>query len=132
MQLPFFGKSKAGNSSASSSIITLKECCQVETEEDLFHESISGFLQEQMGTIAIQEGNNSKKPQKKRKRVVFTDEIQIVETYSAKEYDRKGDFMMRPLAPHVINAIKRELNEFKGEMQIHPESRKYTQFYRFC
>jgi hypothetical protein len=132
MQFSFFLKGKEANSAT----ITLKECPRQEfSDEDLFHESISGFLEESMDIFSIQETNSESRATKtdcKKKRVAFTDEIHIVTTYSSQEYNRKGEFLSKPLTPQIVNAIKRELNEFKKEMKIHKDSQKYTQFYRLC
>ena len=133
MQFSFFSKAKEATSPSRTATVTLKACPQQETSQDLFHESISGFLEERMDTFGIQEANaGGKQASKKRKSVTFSEEIIFAATYSSKEYNRKGEFLVRPLTPQIVNAIKRELNEFKREMKIHSESQKYTQFYQLC
>lgn len=65
---------------------------------------------------------------KSKKLVIFCEDVNVCQTYSREEYERKGEFM-KSLTPSSAALIKFELNEFKREMPVHEESRKNTQFY---
>lgn len=63
-------------------------------------------------------------------RVKFSSKIILYETYDEFEYDRHPDISTcNQLTPQLAQMIKAELNELKGEMDVHEESRCYTQFF---
>ena len=63
-------------------------------------------------------------------RLSFNKLVEVCETHGAQEYDRSNiDFIAKSLNPALVLAIKKELNEIKGEMIIHKDSRLNTQFY---
>ncbi|EPZ33506.1 hypothetical protein ROZALSC1DRAFT_28144 [Rozella allomycis CSF55] len=66
----------------------------------------------------------------KRQRLNFSKEIFIGETHHPDDYERQGDFVAKQLTPALAAMIKAELNEMKADMDVHEESKKYTQFYR--
>ncbi|ORY91084.1 hypothetical protein BCR43DRAFT_498484 [Syncephalastrum racemosum] len=69
---------------------------------------------------------------KKAGRLQFCPTIQVHETFSSSEYDRRCDnnATCQKLTPLLAMKIKQELNEFKlSEMEIHTESRQYTHFF---
>ena len=59
--------------------------------------------------------------------IKFNDYVEVTE---AEMYDRKGDKPWTKLTPTDKAMIRKELNEFKETMNVHPESRKYTRFHR--
>lgn len=68
-----------------------------------------------------------------KKRVIqFCTTVQVHETFSANDYDRRCDAnaTCQKLTPLSVMKIKQELNEYKlTEMEVHVESRQYTQFF---
>ena len=63
--------------------------------------------------------------------VTFKDTVEQLCTFSREEYDRGCcDFVARSLTPAIALAIKRELNEVKQEMPVHPDSASHTQLYK--
>lgn len=63
------------------------------------------------------------------KHISFNCKVMVSETYSEEDYQRKGDYVAKVLTPELAFMIKNELNTFKAEMEIHEESRQFTQFY---
>lgn len=66
------------------------------------------------------------------RRIQFCTTIQIHETFSAGDYDRRCDnnATCQKLTPMMAMKIKQELNEYKlSEMEVHVESRQYTHFF---
>lgn len=63
-----------------------------------------------------------------RKQCRFSDIISIGETWSSREYER-GSLAPAPLTPLLAYLIRIELNEVKAQMDIHQDSRHYTQFF---
>ncbi|RCK60867.1 hypothetical protein Cantr_08316 [Candida viswanathii] len=62
--------------------------------------------------------------------VRFSSRIILYDTYNEEEYDRHPDTATcNQLTPMLAQQIKEELNTFKGEMDIHVESRCYTHFF---
>ncbi|KAI9311001.1 hypothetical protein BX666DRAFT_2032491 [Dichotomocladium elegans] len=67
-----------------------------------------------------------------RRRLYFCPTIQVHETFAAGEYDRRTDSnaTCQKMTPVLAMRIKQELNEYKlTEMQVHDDSRKFTQFF---
>lgn len=63
-------------------------------------------------------------------RVKFSSKIILYETYDEFEYDRHPDVSTCSLlTPQLAQMIKAELNELKTEMEVHEDSRCYTQFF---
>ena len=84
--------------------------------------------------LAVHKAGASSMPQLgngHRRRLQFTLERSTVhETWHKAEYERGGvESIAKALTPEIATQIKRELNEVKREMEIHEESRQYTQFY---
>ena len=64
------------------------------------------------------------------RRVKFSSKVLLYETYSEFEYDRNPDISTcNQLTPQLAQMIKAELNELKSTMEVHEESRCYTQFF---
>lgn len=74
---------------------------------------------------------NSSKP---KKAVRFTlDQVRETPTWSKHEYDRSSsDYFLNQFDMKTNHSIRqrvyRELNELKMEMEVHPESRRFTAF----
>ncbi|KAI9274514.1 hypothetical protein BDA99DRAFT_497769 [Phascolomyces articulosus] len=67
-----------------------------------------------------------------RSRLQFCPTIQVHETFTAAEYDRRCDSnaTCQKLTPLLAMKIKQELNEFKlTDMEVHVDSRQYTHFF---
>ncbi|KAG1473260.1 hypothetical protein G6F56_001053 [Rhizopus delemar] len=67
-----------------------------------------------------------------KRRIKFCSSFQVHETFSASDYDRRCDpnATCQKVTPMLVMKIKQELNEYKlTEMDVHVESRQYTQFY---
>lgn len=58
----------------------------------------------------------------------FSTQVLVGVTHNPHDYERKGELTWR-LTPEMAMAIKRELNDFKQEMEIHEESRRFTHFF---
>lgn len=57
--------------------------------------------------------------------------LTIHDAYSTDEYNRGAcEFAAKALTPQLAMQIKKELNEAKQEMEVHEESREFTQFYK--
>ena len=139
MPFSFFCRPK---SPAASSTIILKACPSQEFTDDfpaLEHTAkcaddfLLRNLANQCRNVSIatkptQEPNT--KSSKKRKTVSFAETVEVFDTYSAQEYDRKGEYLAQSLTPQIAFKIRKELNEFKREMKVHPDSRKFTHFYQ--
>ncbi|KAG0173173.1 bud neck involved protein [Apophysomyces sp. BC1034] len=68
----------------------------------------------------------------KPRKLQFSGTIQVHETFSPNEYDRRCDSnsTCQKLTPLLAMKIKQELNEFKlTDMEVHVESRQYTHFF---
>lgn len=66
----------------------------------------------------------------KPRQVKFSTEILLYETFNPEEYDRRPDISTcNQLTPQLAQMIKAELNEVKSEMEVHVDSRCYTQFF---
>lgn len=63
-----------------------------------------------------------------RKQCRFNNVISIGETWSSREYER-GSLAPAPLTPLLAYLIRIELNEVKAQMDVHQDSRHYTQFF---
>ncbi|KAG2223223.1 hypothetical protein INT45_006104 [Circinella minor] len=75
--------------------------------------------------------NTSSTPDQSR-RLQFCPTIQVHETFTASEYDRRCDTnaTCQKLTPLLAMKIKQELNEFKlTDMEVHVDSRQYTHFF---
>jgi hypothetical protein len=55
---------------------------------------------------------------------------EYVEVTEVDEYDRKGDKPWTKLTPDQKAQIRRELNDFKAEMDVHESARSHTRFHR--
>ncbi|AAW43878.1 conserved hypothetical protein [Cryptococcus deneoformans JEC21] len=65
-----------------------------------------------------------------RKRLLWAPECAVYTTYDCLTYDRRSEpATCNRLTPELAMAIKQELNAFKLEMPIHPESRIYTHYF---
>ena len=82
----------------------------------------------QSKTLKIIYGNATI-PVMKKRRVCF-DETKntIAETYHPSDYDRRGTHRL-VLNHYTASLVKRELDELKTNMVVHPESRCNTVFY---
>ena len=68
-------------------------------------------------------------PQKKIK-LRFDNEVIVCETFHKDDYSRQSlDYVARQLTPSLALSIKKELNGFKQEMEVHEDARHLTQFY---
>jgi protein BNI4 len=68
--------------------------------------------------------------QKVNKRVVFSSKITLFDVFTEEEYDRRPDIATcNQLTPQLAQQIRAELNELKGEMEVHESSRCYTHFF---
>jgi hypothetical protein len=66
------------------------------------------------------------------RKIQFCSTIQVHETFSAADYDRRCDTnaTCQKLTPMMAMKIKQELNEYKlTDMEVHVESRQYTHFF---
>lgn len=65
--------------------------------------------------------------------VSFASQILVYKTYSASAYDRTPDRMTCDMlsTPGVAQRLREELNQWKSLMEVHPESRRNTQFFQF-
>ncbi|TGZ79855.1 hypothetical protein EX30DRAFT_320782 [Ascodesmis nigricans] len=62
--------------------------------------------------------------------VKFSPRITFFDTWTANEYDRRGEIATcNRLTPMLAQQIKEELNTFKMEMDVHEESKVYTHFF---
>jgi hypothetical protein len=68
--------------------------------------------------------------QKINKHVVFSSKITLFDVFTEEEYDRRPDIATcNQLTPQLAQQIRAELNELKGEMEVHESSRCYTHFF---
>ncbi|KAI9264728.1 hypothetical protein BY458DRAFT_513788 [Sporodiniella umbellata] len=70
--------------------------------------------------------------QNDKRKIQFYATVQVHETYSSTEYDRRCDSnaTCQKLTPVVAMKIKQELNEYKlSDMEVHVDSRQYTHFF---
>lgn len=66
----------------------------------------------------------------KQSGVRFSSRIILYDTYNDEEYDRHPDTATcNQLTPLLAQQIKEEMNMIKSEMEVHVESRCYTQFF---
>ncbi|KAI5953655.1 BNI4 [Candida jiufengensis] len=66
----------------------------------------------------------------KQSGVRFSSRIILYDTYNGDEYDRHPDTATcNQLTPSLAQQIKEEMNLIKSEMEVHVESRCYTQFF---
>lgn len=65
--------------------------------------------------------------------VSFASQILVYKTYSASAYDRTPDRMTCDMlsTPGVAQRLREELNQWKSLMDVHPESRRNTQYFQF-
>ncbi|CAO3595829.1 unnamed protein product [Absidia cylindrospora] len=78
-------------------------------------------------TTSSSSGSSSSK-----RRLQFCPTVQVHETFTAADYDRRCDTnaTCQKLTPSLALKIKQEINEYKlTEMDVHLESRQYTQFF---
>ena len=61
--------------------------------------------------------------------VHFAGVVQVGRTYPRREYER-GAMVTWNLSMKKVEKIKREINTFKKDMDVHEASSKYTHFYR--
>lgn len=67
-----------------------------------------------------------------KRKIQFCTTIQVHETFSALDYDRRcnTNATCQKLTPVIAMKVKQELNEYKlSEMEVHVESRQYTHFF---
>lgn len=67
-----------------------------------------------------------------QRKLQFCPTIQVHETFTASEYDRRCDpnATCQKLTPLLAMKIKQELNEYKlTEMEVHDDSRRFTHFF---
>lgn len=63
------------------------------------------------------------------KSLIFSPRIQLHDTWTSGEYDRRGEVATcNRLTPLLAQQIKEELNNFKMEMEVHETSKVYTHF----
>uniref|UniRef100_A0A914M8L5 Uncharacterized protein n=1 Tax=Meloidogyne incognita TaxID=6306 RepID=A0A914M8L5_MELIC len=55
---------------------------------------------------------------------------EYVEISEIEKYDRKGDKPWKRITPEQKEQIKRELNDFKAEMDVHEMARRFTRFHK--
>lgn len=67
---------------------------------------------------------------KKSMKLRFDNEVRVCETFHKEDYCRQSlEYVARQLTPSIALEIKKELNALKQEMEVHDDSRHYTQFY---
>nr|ODN98888.1 hypothetical protein L204_02853 [Cryptococcus depauperatus CBS 7855] len=65
-----------------------------------------------------------------KKKIFWAPECAVYTTYDCATYDRRSEpATCNRLTPELAMAIKQELNAFKLEMPVHPESRIYTHYF---
>lgn len=75
------------------------------------------------------ESKGAPSPPMAPKSLIFSPRIQLHETWTSGEYDRRGDVATcNRLTPLLAQQIKEELNNFKMEMEVHETSKVYTHF----
>mmetsp|Transcript_1757 Transcript_1757/g.2606 ORF Transcript_1757/g.2606 Transcript_1757/m.2606 type:complete len:465 (-) Transcript_1757:4-1398(-) len=68
---------------------------------------------------------------KEAKILKFDQYVDVFQTYRGSQYNRAGDRPWTQLTTKDKIRIKKELNEFKAEeMDVHPDSAKYTRFHK--
>jgi hypothetical protein len=68
---------------------------------------------------------------KEDKILKFDQYVDVFQTYRRSQYDRAGDRPWTHLTTKDKISIKKELNEFKSEeMDVHPDSAKFTRFHK--
>lgn len=80
---------------------------------------------------SLSSSSSSSSSSGKKKKIQFYPTIQVHETFSSSEYDRRCDTeaTCQKLTPTLAVKIKQELNEYKlTDMEVHVESRRYTHF----
>lgn len=83
-------------------------------------------------TSSTQHSTSSSSTTTSKKSLSFNPVIQLHETFSASEYDRRCDMntTCQKLTPSLALQIKEELNQFKlNDMSVHIDSRQYTHFF---
>lgn len=69
-------------------------------------------------------------PQGHKRNATFSPRIMFYDTWPSGEYDRRGEIATcNRLTPMLAQQIKEELNTFKMEMEVHENSKIYTQFF---
>lgn len=67
---------------------------------------------------------------KKKIKLRFDNEVIVCETFHKDDYSRQSlDYVARQLTPSLALSIKKELNGFKRDMEVHEDARHLTQFY---
>lgn len=65
-----------------------------------------------------------------KRNATFSPRIVFHDTWPSGEYDRRGDIATcNRLTPMLAQQIKEEINSFKMEMEVHENSKIYTQFF---
>ncbi|WVQ74772.1 hypothetical protein IAR50_004378 [Cryptococcus sp. DSM 104548] len=65
-----------------------------------------------------------------KRRLLWAPECAVYTTYDPSTYDRRSEpATCNRLTPELAMSIKQELNAFKLEMPVHPESRVYTHYF---
>ncbi|KAI8992002.1 hypothetical protein BDF20DRAFT_847701 [Mycotypha africana] len=80
----------------------------------------------------VQTPINEEEQKRLIRKIRFDPTITVHETFHASEYDRRCDnnATCQKLTPALALKLKQELNEYKlMEMEVHVESRQYTQFF---
>ena len=149
----FFSKSKGDKIIKQRTNVLLSEPCKCEKIADSkklapisdvsdkemiqnIQDSFSHLLTEPNTKISIShrgilKSDKSIQPSQGAKRhISFNRTVTITETYSSIEYSRKGEYISKAFTPETAYFIKNELNQFKEEMEVHQDSRKYTQLYQ--
>lgn len=112
--------------SANCELIISDSCL---SSDSLFLESIE-FKEEEEQTVlkGILKKPEQEETRKKNRQFCFNETVLVGETWSCDDYERKGDLKIH-LTPTMAYLIRQELNQFKREMQVHDESKKFTHFY---
>jgi hypothetical protein len=83
-------------------------------------------------TVSTSSTQHTTSTSSSKKSLSFNPVIQLHETFSAMEYDRRCDTntTCQKLTPVLALKIKEELNQFKlNDMSVHIDSRQYTHFF---
>jgi hypothetical protein len=82
-----------------------------------------------LNAMPTKDGNGQPGTSSENQEVHFAGVVQVGRTYPRKEYER-GAMVTWNLSMKKVEKIKREINTFKKDMDVHEASSKYTHFYR--
>lgn len=130
--LNFMGKlnaNKLGHFS-SSSLPTTLPFHEEEKERPKFLTKRRNRTSLSFGRLGMLDSIVPHKGEDEKPKVKFSSRILLYDTYGEDEYDRKPESSTcNNLTPQLAMEIKSELNQFKSEMEVHEDSRRYTLFF---